>query len=443
MKKKHFLSLVLTGIISLTMLAGCGSTVATDTSKSTDTVDAPKTSEKVHFTMLNTKGEIQPQLEAMAKIYSEKTGNELEVYVAGAGSSPAEFIAQKYAAGDPPTIAMLDPIDIYRIAEEKGLPLNDEKWVSEGGKELGIHVNSNLYSFPFCVEGRGLIYNKKTIEDITGKPFVESDINSLEKFSALLKELVAGGMESPVILNKEDWSLGAHFLTLVYEEQDGTEATAIKFTDAMKKGEVKLIENERFNSIFDTFDVLKENNINKKDPMAADYDRNASYLASGKSAFWFNGNWGWAEISTYVEDDAEYGFIPVIQDTSPTDFANTKIQAGGSKQLMIDKEKATQAQQDAAKDFLNWLVFDEQGQSTIVNDCNLIPAFKNIKLELTNPLAVSIKKYSDSGNLFEGFNASPGDHWSTLGASMQKYLANQIDREGLAKEIETYWAKQK
>ncbi|MCX7658501.1 MAG: carbohydrate ABC transporter substrate-binding protein, partial [Oscillospiraceae bacterium] len=82
------------------------------------------------------------------------------------------------------------------------------------------------------------------------------------------------------------------------------------------------------------------------------------------------------------------------------------------------------------------------GQSVLVNDCSLVPAFKNITLEIKNPLGQSIKKYVDGGNTVEGFNGCPGDHWSTLGASMQKYLAGQIDRAGLASEIEAYWAKQ-
>ena len=33
----------------------------------------------------------------------------------------------------------------------------------------------------------------------------------------------------------------------------------------------------------------------------------------------------------------------------------------------------------------------------------------------------------------------PDDEYPMLGASMQKYLAGQIDRAGFASEIEAYW----
>ena len=33
----------------------------------------------------------------------------------------------------------------------------------------------------------------------------------------------------------------------------------------------------------------------------------------------------------------------------------------------------------------------------------------------------------------------PSDHWSYVGAYMQKYLDGQYDRAGLASDIEAYW----
>jgi raffinose/stachyose/melibiose transport system substrate-binding protein len=33
----------------------------------------------------------------------------------------------------------------------------------------------------------------------------------------------------------------------------------------------------------------------------------------------------------------------------------------------------------------------------------------------------------------------PDDHYAKVGASFQKYLANEIDRAGFAAEIQDYW----
>lgn len=442
---KKIASLIMAGTFAAVSLAGCagGASSGKDSGSSESSGSSSAVSTKgVAITMLNSKGEIQPQLEEMAKQYEKLTGVSIEVYSTANGASPAETIAQKYAAGDPPTLAMLDGTDILTIAGEKALDLSSEKWAADGGSTYGIAISDKLYSFPFCVEGRGLIYNKTVIEDLTGKDFNPDSIKSMDALKALMDELVAAGMEAPMVINKEDWSLGAHYLATIYEQQDGSAATAYTFTAGLTDGSEKLASNDRFNSIFDTFDMLKEYNINKADPMAADYDLNASYVADGTSAFWFNGNWAWAEISEYADEATEYGIMPLVQNTSEDDYANSSLCASGSKQVMIDKVKATAEQQQAAKDFLNWLVYDEAGQKVLVEDCSLVPAFKNITLEVANPLGVSIKKYVDAGKTVEGFNGCPGDHWSSLGAVMQKYLAGQLDRAGLASEIEAYWAKQ-
>ena len=36
----------------------------------------------------------------------------------------------------------------------------------------------------------------------------------------------------------------------------------------------------------------------------------------------------------------------------------------------------------------------------------------------------------------------PNDHWSVLGAAMQKYLADRCDREELMDAIQNYWDEQ-
>ena len=79
----------------------------------------------------------------------------------------------------------------------------------------------------------------------------------------------------------------------------------------------------------------------------------------------------------------------------------------------------------------------------LVNKCSLIPAFSNIKEQATNGLSKSVQQAANEGRLFPGIIDYPGDHWSTLGATMQKYLGGKIDRAELAKEIDAYWAKQK
>jgi raffinose/stachyose/melibiose transport system substrate-binding protein len=74
-----------------------------------------------------------------------------------------------------------------------------------------------------------------------------------------------------------------------------------------------------------------------------------------------------------------------------------------------------------------------------VNDCALVPAFSNITLAVSDPLGASVKSFVDSDALIGNYNYLPDDHYAILGAQFQKYLAGKDDREGFAKQVQTYW----
>jgi raffinose/stachyose/melibiose transport system substrate-binding protein len=150
----------------------------------------------------------------------------------------------------------------------------------------------------------------------------------------------------------------------------------------------------------------------------------------------FGGNWDWSVLSEY-DPAGEMGMMAVPQNN---DAYNTKMVGGGSKYFFIDNSEQTSEEQvQAAKDFLNWLVYDDAGQAFLVDTCALVPAYSNITLEVTDPLGVSVKAYADADALVDNYNYLPDDHYAKVGASFQKYLADEIDRAGFAAEIQDYW----
>lgn len=466
--RKKVVTVALAMAMAGTLLAGCGSdggsgsssssgssagsSSASGTSSESSSAEGSSASsasaEKrtdfsgVKIEMLNTKSEIQEQLENAAAEWGELTGATLEVYTIGSGS-PSQEISARYAANNAPALIMGDIQDVVSVCQENGVDLSGEAWAANGGTQYGYSVDGKLYSFPFCIEGRGLMYNKTAIEDTLGEEWDPSSVTNMDDLKELLDKLVENGMESPVALNMEDWSIAGHYFTLVYEEQDGTLEGAEKLISELKAGTADLTQNNRFNSLMDTWDLLMEYNINKDDPLAADYDMNAADFAEGEVAFWFNGNWAWAETSDYIEEGTELGIMPVVQnDTTGNENVNTYIGGSASKHVMIDKTCNDEQQQAAAKDFLDWLANTPEGNSVLVDDCSLVPAFSNITAEATNDLSKSVQEYSNNGELFPGVTDYPGDHWAEVGAIMQKYLGGQIDRAQFADEVEAYWTAQ-
>ncbi|MXO80111.1 carbohydrate ABC transporter substrate-binding protein, partial [Paenibacillus sp. OT2-17] len=78
----------------------------------------------------------------------------------------------------------------------------------------------------------------------------------------------------------------------------------------------------------------------------------------------------------------------------------------------------------------------------LVNKANVIPAFKNIDLEPTDPLSKSIKSYMSSGKTLPFMATLPPDHGAITGASIQSYISGKIDKAELLRQIRIYWKAQ-
>ncbi len=405
-------------IMAVCVMTACGESSDEENTGSTDGI-----------TIFNSKMEIQDQMLQMAERYTEQTGVPVEIYYSS--DTVSAHLATKYASNNPYTLSMVDAKDVYSLAEEHAVDLSDQKWT--GDTQYEISIGDKVYGFPVCVEARGIIYNKDAIEKATGRKFDPKKCRTNKEFKALIKELKKGGMKSPTGVMKEDWSLGAHYLAQVYEERDDPDA----FVRGLSDGSVKLIKDRKFNALMDTFDVLMNNSYSRNSAISAEREVTEQKLAEGEIAFLFGGNWDWSVISAYDYTE-NMGLMPVPQDLD--DGMNGKLVGGGSKYFFIDSsENTSDTQRQQAMDFLNWLVYSEEGQSFMVDDCALVPAFSNINKQVGDPLGKSVQQYANEGALIPNYNYMPDDHYAILGAQFQKYLAGKSDRKGFAKDVETYW----
>ena len=452
MKKVISLGLIL--VLMSAMLTGCRFGFASDPDDpneeekeipidtSVDTFEYDSSLSGTNITLLNSKAEIQVALEKMGAEFEKKSGVHVEVMPVTDGDSPYTKVVSLYNSGTPPTASILDTTDVIALAKEKAADLSDESWTKEAEGYL-TEVDGKIYSFPLCIEGRGIIYNKAVIEEALGESFEPDSVTTQDDFKELLERLVNAGIEKPVSMAKEDWSLGAHHLQYIYETYEGTSEGAGEVIEKIKAGKLDLESYDRLREFLNMFDILKKYNVAKGDPLGADYDEMAIDLADGKTAFWFNGNWAWPNISEAgAKEEDEYGFLPYFLNNDRNDFVNHQIQASPSKQVMLDGQIASEKEQAAAKEFLNWIVYSEIGQQMLVKTCNIIPPFKNNPYEPSDPLSADIYTKVHEEKAFNASAIVPNDHWAVLGASMQKYLADRSSREELTEDIQKYWDEQ-
>ena len=423
MKKKSLAALLALGmVLGMTACGGSDSGASSGAAASSDG--------KVTFTIFNSKTEIEEYLEEAAAKYGEENGVNVEVYYSS--DTVAAHMSTRYASGQPYTLNMVDAKDVYSLGVQYGYDMTGAEWIND--TDYAISVDGKVLGFPVCVEARGILYNADAIKAATGEDFDPASITTLDDFKAFLDKLVAAGMENPTGILKPDWSLAAHYLQQVYEEREDPDG----FVQSLYAGEVDLMQDAKFNALMDTFDVLKQYNMFKDAPISVEDDQVHQALSEGQDAFQFGGCWEWNDIVDF-EYTGNIGIMPVPQNLS--DDYTGKIVGGGSKFFYIDNsEYTTDEQRAAAMDFLNWLATSDEGKTLVSDTCAMVSPFKSNTVPCANDIGAIVKEYVDAGKMVPNYDYDPDDHYSVLGAEMQKYLADQCTREQLADAIENYWA---
>ena len=385
------------------------------------------------FTIFNSKSEIQGAFEELAKQYTEETGVPVEVYMSQ--DTVAAHLATKYASKDPYTLNMVDPKDIYSLGVQYGLDMSGMDWISDTTR--AIEVDGKVLGYPTCVEGRGIIYNGTAIKNITGKDFDPASIKTLDDFTAICEELKKGGMEAPVGILKDDWSLAAHYLAQAIEEREDVDG----YVASLKAGEAKIIDDPKFNSLMDTFDVLMKYNAFAAGTTSVEREQVEQMLSEGQIAFMFGGNWDFALMKDF-DYTGGAGMMAVPQ--KEEDAYTGKLLGGGSKYFYIDaSEGTTPEEQQMAKDFLEWLRTSEAGQTFISDTCGMVSPFASNTIPVNDDLGAAIKTYADADMLIPNYLYFPDDHISVMGAKMQEYLGGKCTREDLAAAYDAYWQANK
>jgi raffinose/stachyose/melibiose transport system substrate-binding protein len=375
-------------------------------------------------------------MEEAAKIFTQENPNiTVEVVACPQGTSPFEKVSALYASNAAPSISILDGGDIPKFLE-KAVDLTGEKWVKDTPFVADCTIDGKVICFPVVVEGCGLIYNKAVLTKAGVDPTAITTQKGLED---ALKKVQDSGV-SGCIIGGMDWSLGNHLSVVAWANKSKNADEVKKFLDDIKAGIVDVAADSDFNKLVSSFDILKTYNKAKADPLSIDSNKAAEIISKGEAGFLFQGNWTWPEMANFNADLENFGMIALPISNDSADIANTGIQAGPTKFAIIDKEQNSSNQQAAAKKFLEWLVYSKSGNEAIVIKANCIMAFKNVELLPTDPLGKSIAAAikNDKTLVFTG-NLCPSDHWKSVGAEWQKYLADKSDKAALAKGITDYW----
>lgn len=450
--KKRIVSLFMTGVLSVSLLAGCGNAgtqTATqgDSTQTENTEAAPAeaaSGEEVSISFYTTEtGKDDMYEELIADFESKNPGIKVE-YIAAGDDQLQQWMAL-YASNEGPTVSLMDPINIWEN-QERMRPLTGEAML-DNVNEASLSTmtfDGTVYAVPMSAAGIGLLYNKKVCDAAVGGDFDPSTIKTRSDLKDLFDKIEATGAAGTCITGV-NWSLGSHFLCQTYGQAIGDTKARVDYINSIIDGSTKEIENDVFNGYMDTLDMMVEYNYNKNDPLVGDVNLDAMALAEGKCGTWMMGDWAWTYMAELVSEGDEFGLMAIPHNDDASDVTNQYLATSYAKGYCIDASQNTEEQQQAGLKFIEYITSDEHSQEAQAKRAGQALPFKNFTATIDSPLGNSTASYIAAGHTVDFYGTPslyPSDIWYECGAYMCEYISGACDRDTLAKNIDAYWANQ-
>ncbi len=444
---KSFLTATMVTTMAVSMV-GCGgkteapaTTPAAGSSKEEakeETKEEAK-AEPVTVDIFQFKVEIAEELQKAIDLYTSNNPNvTINLQTVGGGDDYGAAQRALFQSGQEPTIFNVggpqDVTDWKEYLED----LSDQPWVSTAGTTLGaVTEDGKIYGMPFAVEGYGLAYNKEIFETAGVDVTSIKDLASMDAAFAALDAKIKSGelkdkypnLEAVVEMPaKELWVMGLHASNLFLNQEFATGM------DAFKAKEVNFTKSADYKTYMDMMIKYSPNAATPAKANAVDYATQVDQgIALERVAAVQQGNWiygGVKNVDPAVAD--KLGFLPVPGDSIPL---------GVPMYWAVNSQKSD-AEKQAAKDFLNWLYTSEEGKDIIVNKFFFVPPFTGYdNYPAQDALGKAIMEYQAAGKttpwVFMGYPTSWGEQ--VLGVNLQKYIGGESSWDEAIKASQDAW----
>ena len=406
--RKKLLGVALCATMVAGLLAGCGSS-----SKSEKTGSDSKGS--VYW--LNFKPEADEALQGIAKTYEKEKGVKVKVVTAASGNynstltsemgksaAPTLFVVGNQAAVKTWNDYCIDlkGTDVYNELNTDAFNLTDE--------------NGKVASIGYCYESYGIIVNKKLLKKAGHEITDIKDFASLksvaEDIHKRADKLGFDAFTSSGLDDASAWRFTGHLanMPLFYEGRD----------DGWKEApaEIKGTYLENFKNVWDLY--INNSKYKKNTLATGGYDAEAEFK-KGEAVFYQNGTWEYDALKKSISDD-DMQMIPIYCGVEGEEKAGL---CSGTENCWAVNAKASEKDQKATLDFMNWLVTSDEGTKVMAEQFGAIPYKKaadsgNVFLKNANDLLEA-----GNYNVDWTFNYTPNvDEWrASLVAAMNKYDA--------------------
>lgn len=418
--KKRLVSLLLTGIMTMSLAVGCSGVGQAGTGDSEGSGG-----EEVTLRWMQFQVEYAEQVKNMAKAYEEEHPN-VKIEVEVIGDDYYDILKTKASSGDMPDVFMTAGYNEINTYKEYITDLSDQAFVAniaDGAKEC-VSLDGKVVGLPVQMSGNGIVYNKKIFKDLNLE--IPTTVSELEEVCKVLKSNDIVPFTNQF---KDDWLLGQFFNYAFANTENTTE-----YIESLKKGGTTIAETEEMKDIMKVLDLMLEYGQDK--PLDASWNEAAAMFAQGKQAMMFEGIWAYDTISQ-IAPDMEVGLfaLPITDEA-----ADTKMAADVNGTWHVSN---TSEHPDIAKDILNWIVTSDAGRNFLLKECQVIPAMKDMEFEGTNPLSKDVAQYiTDNNTGLWSWPLWPDGFYNESGKKLQEYISDgKGDVDGTLQSLDDLWGK--
>ncbi len=446
-KKLTATLLAITLMLVSFLLAGCG-----------------EKTDKASVYFLNFKPESAAAFEELAKIYEKEKGVPVKVVTAAANTYEQTLKSEIAKSGAPTIFQVNGPIG-YESWKDYCLNLEDSKLYSYlSDKSLAIKGSDGkgVFAVPYVVEGYGIIYN----EEITDKYFELKDrkselsdmsqIHSFKQLKAVVEDMTAhkkelgieGVFASTSLSAGEDWRWQTHLLNIpLYYELKDSEDYPDPTIAGLNADKIAFRYADNFKNIFDLY---TNNSLTEKTLLGSKSTADSmAEFATGKAAMVQNGNWAWSQISEVSGnkvDSDDIKFLPIYVGAEGEE--NQGLCIGTENYIAVNK-KASDEDQNASLDFLDWLFSSETGKNYINEELGFITPFNTFgEDELPeDPLAREVTRYMRDDTYTAVpwiFTSFPSDTFKKeVGSSLLEYVQGDKKWDDVKKTVTDKWKSER
>ncbi len=404
---------------------------------------------KVYF--LNWKPESEETYKAIAKEYTEATGVEVKVQTAASGTYEQTLKSEVTKSSAPTLFQINGPVGL-KSWQAYAADLSDAaftKDLTDPGLALKGE-DGKVYGVPLAVEGYGIIYNNAIMEKYFAtagaKATSMDEINGFDKLKEVADDMQAkkaelgidGVFASTSLATGEGWRWQTHLMNLPvhfeYADDNVTDKDVITFK-----------YNNEYKNLFDLY--LTDSTVEKTLTPSKTVTDSMAEFATGKAAMVQNGNWAWSQIKDVegnTVQEADIKFLPMYGGFPGEDKMGIAV---GTEAFMAVNAKASEADQKATIDFVNWLFSDEKGKQHVTEELGFIAPFKSFgEAAPSDPLAKEIARYlsSDLTPVPWDFTTFPSQAFKdNLEQLLAQYASGNVSWDELVKSVNETWASEK